>query len=136
MKTPPTNTPGNPGPSFPFWELTPEEQDEFEDICEFTAERAAILEYDVGLSREQADSEALAMRRFPPSDAARARILERAKVLAAHCGLPAWNAAARLDDERIRRLRMVLNVIRHCWTIQRQPAHPQAQGLAQRRLSV
>jgi len=32
--------------------------------------------------------------------------------------------------------RMALNVIRHFWPLQGQPAHPQAQGLAQRRLPV
>lgn len=106
MNTPSPDTAAAPRARFPFWELTPEEQAEFEDICEFQAERSAILEFDAGHTREEADKEAerLALERFPPSDAARAKILERADAMAAHYGFPAWNAARRLDDERLRRL--------------------------------
>lgn len=91
-------------PAFQF--PTDEERETFEDICDFLAERAAILEYEAGFTPEAAEAEAerLALDRYPPNSAARAAILAHADRLAAHHGFPAWKALERLSEIQIRRL--------------------------------
>ena len=94
-------------PIYPeFLPLSEEAQAEFEDICDFIAERAAILEYEAGYRRADADREAerLALERFPPRAEARAAILAEADRLATWFGLSTWKAAERLRDDQIRRL--------------------------------
>jgi len=100
------NTEKNTFQRFQFWELTPVEQDAFEDICEYMAERASILEYDAGYTRADAEQEAerLTLERFPPSAAARATILTRANAMAAHYGFPEWDAWKHLDAARMGRM--------------------------------
>jgi hypothetical protein len=100
------STPAKPPAAPEFRALTDEEQAEFEDICDFIAERAAILEFEAGYSRADADREAerLAMERFPPSDDARAAILAEADRIAAGFGLRHWKAAERLNEDQFRRL--------------------------------
>lgn len=96
-----------------FRRLDDEEQEAFENICEFMAERAAIFEFEAGMSRVQAEQEAerLALERFPPGERARAAIIREADRIAAFYGFPQWNAAGRLTEARIRRL----HVSAACW---------------------
>ena len=91
-----------PGFEFP----NDDEREIFEDLCDFIAERAAILEYEAGFTPEAAEAEAerFAMNSYPPSPTARASILAHADRIAAHFGFPEWRAAGRLSEPQIRRL--------------------------------
>jgi hypothetical protein len=103
----PAHEPGAALPNYPdFAHLTPEEQDEFEDICDFIIERAAILEYEANMTREAAEAEAerLALDRYPPGEAARVTIHREANRIANHYGLTDWSAGTRLSEDQIRRL--------------------------------
>jgi hypothetical protein len=105
LETAGTHYPSNPEP--PGFEFPNEEEREvFEDICDFIAERAAILEYEAGFTPETAEAEAerLAMDRYPPSPTARASILANADRIAAHFGFPEWRASGRLSELQIQRL--------------------------------
>lgn len=96
-----------PAPAPPAFDFpNDEERAVFEDICDYTAERAAILEYEQGFTAVDAEHEAerRAMDRYPPSATARAAIIAHADRLAAHYGFPDWDAAQRLGEGRIRRL--------------------------------
>jgi hypothetical protein len=96
--------PGQEPPCFEF--PNEEEREVFGDICDYLAERAAILEYEEGWTSEAADAEAerRAMDRYPPSPTARAAILEHAERLAAFHGITDWRAAEHLGESRVRRL--------------------------------
>jgi hypothetical protein len=92
--------------AYPFGPLEPEAQSELEDICDYFSERAAILEYDAGYPREQAEQEAerMAMERYPLTDDSRITLIEQANALAAYYGFHGWNVAQRLTDEQLHRL--------------------------------
>lgn len=100
------DTPAAPYPDAPFWHLSEAEQADFENIREFIAERAGILEFDAGMTTEAANrkAERLAMQRFPPNPAARASILRRANEMADSFGLSHWRAATVLTESQVRRL--------------------------------
>lgn len=100
------DTPSATYPDAPFWHLSEAEQAEFENIREFIAERAGILEFDAGMTQEAAyrEAERLAMQRFPPNPAARASILRRADEMADSFGLSHWRAATMLTESQVRRL--------------------------------
>lgn len=78
--------PEPPGFEFP----NNEEREVFEDLCDFIAERAAILEFEAGFTPEAAEAEAerLAMDRYPPSPTAWASILAHADRMTTHFGFP------------------------------------------------
>jgi hypothetical protein len=92
--------------AFDCYALPEAVQEEFENARDYIEERAAILEYEAGMAREDAErqAECLALERFPPSPEARAFILAEAGRVAAHCGFPGWSAEAHLPEAHIRRL--------------------------------
>lgn len=95
-----------PGQEPPLFEFpNEEEQGVFEDICDYLSERAAILEYEEGFTQAAAEehAELRAMDRYPPSDTARAAILEHAERLAAFYGFPEWQGARRWSESKVRR---------------------------------
>jgi hypothetical protein len=94
-------TPEPPGFEFP----NDEEREIFEDICDYIAERAAILEYEEGFTRRAAEehAELRAMERYPPSPTARAAILDCAQRMAAYYGFPDWSTPRRWHESKIRR---------------------------------